>query len=85
MAWFSWGLVLLWYASYGVHENRPRWQAPWYTTKKSCRLAMICWPRYACIGQLVKTGTPEERKDLLDWLFLRYFYFDRIECVGFSH
>ena len=70
MAWFVGGLVLLWYASYGVHEEQAEMAAPWYTTKKSPTFSdMLATLRLHLWRNWWKTGTPEERKDLLDWLF----------------
>jgi hypothetical protein len=70
MAWFVGGLVLLWYARYGVHEEQAEMAAPWYTTKKSPTFSdMLATLRLHLWRNWWNTSTPEEQKDLLDWLF----------------
>jgi hypothetical protein len=70
MAWFVGGLVLLWYARYGVHEEQAEMAAPWYTTKKSPTFSdMLATLRLHLWRNWWETATPEERNDLLDWLF----------------
>jgi hypothetical protein len=71
MAWFVGGLVLVWYAKYGRHQEQARWARPWYRRKKAgpsfadmlatmrLHLWRVCWQEAA----------EDERKDVLDWLF----------------
>ena len=70
MAWFVGGLVLLWYARYGVHGEQAEMAAPWYTTKKSPTFSdMLATLRLHLWRNWWETTTPEERNDLQDWLF----------------
>jgi hypothetical protein len=70
MAWFVGGLVLLWYARYGVAEEQAEMAAPWYTTKKSPTFAdMLATLRLHLWRNRWETTTPEERIALLNWLF----------------
>jgi DDE superfamily endonuclease len=70
MAWFVGGLVLVWYAKYGVNEEQAERAAPWYSGKKTPTFAdMLATCRLQLWRNWYADGSPEERKDLLDWLF----------------
>jgi hypothetical protein len=70
MAWFVGGLVLVWYARYGQHEEQAERPAPWYTTKKTPSFAdMLATLRLHLWRNWWETAVPEDQKDLLDWLF----------------
>jgi hypothetical protein len=70
LAWFVGGLVLLWYAKYGLSEELAERVAPWYTTKKTPTFAdMLATLRLQLWRNWWATAAPEEQKDLLDWLF----------------
>jgi hypothetical protein len=70
MAWFVGGLVFLWYAKYGVHEEQAEMPAPWYTTKKSPSFAdMLATFRLHLWRNWWNNASPDEQKPMLDWLF----------------
>jgi hypothetical protein len=70
MAWFVAGLVLLWYARYGLHEEQAQRPAPWYATRKTPTFAdMLATLRLHLWRNWWETAAPEEQGDLLDWLF----------------
>lgn len=69
MAWFVGGLVLVWYAQYGLEEEPAEMPAPWYTTKKAPTLAdMLATLRLHLWRNWWESAAPDERPDLLDWL-----------------
>jgi hypothetical protein len=70
MAWFVGGLVLVWYAKYGQHEEQAEMPAPWHSTKKSPTFAdMLAAFRLHLWRNWWETASSEEQEDLLDWLF----------------
>jgi hypothetical protein len=70
MAWFVGGLVLVWYAKYGQDEEQARWDRPWYTQKVGPTFAdMLATLRLHLWQQGWQEAAPEERNDMLDWLF----------------
>jgi hypothetical protein len=70
MAWFVGGLVLVWYAKYGMQEDLVEAAAPWYTDKKSPSFAdMLATCRRHLWQHWYAEAAPEEQKELLDWLF----------------
>jgi hypothetical protein len=70
MAWFVGGLVLVWYAKYGQDAEQARWDRPWYTNKKGPSFAdMLATMRLHLWKTAWETAAPEERDNVLDWLF----------------
>jgi hypothetical protein len=70
MAWFVGGLVLVWYAQYGQHEEQARWQRPWYKPKVGPTFAdMLATMRLHLWQQGWQEAASAERNDMLDWLF----------------
>ncbi len=70
MAWFVGGLVLLWYAKFGVYEEQADMAAPWDTAKKTPTFAdMLATFRLYLWRNWYQDASAEEQKDLLDWLF----------------
>jgi hypothetical protein len=70
MAWFVGGLVVVWYARFGVHEEQAEMAAPWYSTKKTPSFAdMLATCRLHLWRNWYETATPEEQTGLRDWLF----------------
>jgi DDE superfamily endonuclease len=69
MAWFVGGLVLVWYARYGQHEEQAHWQRPWYNKKPGITFAdMLATLRLHLWQTTYDEATKDERKDLLEWL-----------------
>jgi hypothetical protein len=70
MAWFVGGLVLVWYAKYGQDEEQARWDRPWYWQKVGPTFAdMLATMRLHLWRQGWEEAAPEERSEMLDWLF----------------
>jgi DDE superfamily endonuclease len=70
MAWFVGGLVLMWYAKEGRNEEQARWDRPWYKQKVGPTFAdMLATMRLHLWRQGWEEAAPEERNDLLNWLF----------------
>jgi hypothetical protein len=70
MAWFVGGLVVVWYARHGQHEEQAHWDRPWYKQKVGPTFAdMLVTMRLHLWRQSWEEATPEERNALLDWLF----------------
>jgi hypothetical protein len=70
MAWFVGGLVLVWYARYGQHQEQARWQRRWYRRKVGPTFAdMLATLRLHLWQQGWQDADPQQRNDLLDWLF----------------
>lgn len=70
MAWFTGGLVLLWYARYGLDAQQAQWDRPWYTSKVGPTFAdMLATMRLHLWQSAWQEAPPDERNDLLDWLF----------------
>jgi hypothetical protein len=70
MAWFVGGLVLVWYAKYGQNEEQARWDRPWYKQKVGPTFAdMLATMRLHLWRQGWEEAAPEERNELLNWLF----------------
>ena len=70
MAWFVGGLVLLWYAKYGLNAAQAQRAAPWYAPKNTPAFAdMLATLRLHLWQNWWATATQEEQKDLLNWLF----------------
>jgi hypothetical protein len=69
MAWFVGGLVLVWYAKYGQHQEQARWQRPWYRHKVSPTFAdMLATLRLSLWRHAWQESPADQRNDLLDWL-----------------
>jgi hypothetical protein len=69
MAWFVGGLVLVWYAKYGQHEEQARWERPWYRHKVGPTFAdMLATMRLHLWQQGWQEAASAERNDMLDWL-----------------
>jgi hypothetical protein len=70
MAWFTGGLVVLWYARYGLDEEQAHWQRPWYNNKPGLTFAdMLATLRLHLWRWAYDRTPPDERNRLLDWLF----------------
>jgi hypothetical protein len=70
LAWFVGGLVLVWYARFGVLEEQADMAAPWDTDKKTPTFAdMFATLRLQLWRHWYADATPEEQTGLLDWLF----------------
>jgi len=70
MAWFVGGLVLVWYAKYGQDAEPAQWDRAWYTAKVGPTFAdMFATMRLHLWQQSWQEAAPEERNDMLDWLF----------------
>jgi hypothetical protein len=70
LAWFVGGLVLVWYAKYGQAEEQAHWDRPWYKRKVgTCFADMLATMRLHLWRNAFQEATPEERNDMLDWLF----------------
>jgi DDE superfamily endonuclease len=70
MAWFVGGLILLWYAKFGVYEEQAEMAAPWYTTKKSPTFSdMLATFRLYLWRNWWDDASPDEQNSMLDWLF----------------
>ncbi len=70
MAWFVGGLVLVWYASYGVHEEQAEMAAPWYTTKKSPTFSdLLATLRLHLWEATGENRHPRGAERRTDWLF----------------
>jgi hypothetical protein len=70
MAWFVGGLVLVWYAKFGIDAEQAEMPAPWDTDKKSPTFAdMLATLRLYLWRNWYDHASPQEQKDLLDWLF----------------
>jgi hypothetical protein len=69
MAWFVGGLVLVWYAKYGQHQEQAHWERPWYRQKVGPTFAdMLATMRLHLWQQGWHEAAAEERNDMLDWL-----------------
>jgi len=69
MAWFVGGLVLVWYAKDGRHQEQARWHRPWYRHKRGPSFAdMLATMRLHLWKQAWQEANPQGRNDLLDWL-----------------
>ena len=69
MAWFTGGLVVLWYARYGQHEEQAQWQRPWYNNKPGITFAdMLATLRLHLWRSACDEASDDERNRLLDWL-----------------
>ena len=70
LAWFVGGLVLLWYARFGVYEEQAEMAAPWDTDKKTPSFGdMLATLRLHLWRHWYEEAAPEEQKGLLNWLF----------------
>src|SRR5215207_2349223 len=70
MAWFVGGLVLVWYARYGQHQEQAHWERPWYRHKVGPTFAdMLATMRLHLWQEGWQEAAPEERNDTLNWLF----------------
>jgi hypothetical protein len=70
LAWFVGGLVLVWYAQYGQDAEQAHWDRPWYTAKVGPTFAdMLATLRLHLWQQSWQEAAPDERNDLLEWLF----------------
>jgi hypothetical protein len=70
MAWFVGGLVLVWYAKDGQHQEQARWQRRWYRHKVGPTFAdMLATMRLHLWQHGWQEAAADERNDMLDWLF----------------
>jgi hypothetical protein len=69
LAWLVGGLVLVWYARYGLHEEQAQWERPWYNRKGGTTFADMLASLRLHVWQWAWDETPQhERHDLLRWL-----------------
>ena len=68
MAWFCGGLVLLWYAETGRHEEQAERHRPWYKNKARPAFAdMLACCRLRLWRDWLESE-PSEKQAKLDWL-----------------
>jgi hypothetical protein len=69
MAWFVGGLVLLWYAQTGQHEEQAHRHRPWYTRKVEPTFAdMLACARLHLWQHWLDAADADSRPDKWDWL-----------------